>query len=376
MMVAVLLFSNGETGGSIIMVICGAAVFCTLLAPLLTTSPSGKQFKEVLSPASDSLLNMPAPPQHLPATFPRRVTTRATPPSFSIPSIAKGPVIKSIVAGPREIRRGIIVSQKDTFGFIRPPQGPPDIFFHITELQSNQKYPIGVEVEFTVEHDSSTGRELACQLKLPSGSSSQTMTHTPGATSTPTSPSGNAAPLPASSIPVYFCGTGGIRKSTMVPQKISEKGPEHGRQFGTIISQKDTFGFIRPPQGPPDIFFHITELQSDQHYPVGAKVGFDVEQDLTTNRPLAVNLALVSPTSAMTSARDGRTIHHGKPHPGNVSEKTSAGYDRWNRYKDAQYQNDKPAASSSWRVQAKRDEPSFCGDSRWAGTAPRKTTQW
>ena len=50
------------------------------------------------------------------------------------------------------------------------------------------------------------------------------------------------------------------------------------------------------------------------------------------------------------------------------------GYDRWNRYKDAPHTKTK--AASSWRVQAKEEDPEFQGDSRWNTTGPRKTNQW
>lgn len=65
-------------------------------------------------------------------------------------------------------------------------------------------------------------------------------------------------------------------------------------QQGTVkfFNADKGFGFIKPDNGGPDIFVHITALQAAGLHSLneGQKVAFDVEPDKKGKGPKAINL--------------------------------------------------------------------------------------
>ena len=123
------------------MMVCGMVVFCTLMLPILGDDAENRSGKPHGS-------KQPAE-----AYQPRR------PRSTQAEWVSPGHSDKD---GPK--RKGTITAHKDSYGFLRVPEGAPDWFFHCTELSPGFSFPVGCEVEFTVGKDSFTGRTLATKL--------------------------------------------------------------------------------------------------------------------------------------------------------------------------------------------------------------------
>lgn len=61
---------------------------------------------------------------------------------------------------------------------------------------------------------------------------------------------------------------------------------------GTVkfFAQDKGFGFITPDNGGPDVFVHVSALQSGGSLRNGEKVSFDVGQDRKTGKSKAENV--------------------------------------------------------------------------------------
>lgn len=61
---------------------------------------------------------------------------------------------------------------------------------------------------------------------------------------------------------------------------------------GTVkfFAQDKGFGFITPDNGGPDVFVHVSALQSGGSLRDGEKVSFDVGQDRKTGKSKAENV--------------------------------------------------------------------------------------
>ncbi|KOF12460.1 MAG: cold-shock protein [Ensifer adhaerens] len=64
---------------------------------------------------------------------------------------------------------------------------------------------------------------------------------------------------------------------------------------GTVkfFAQDKGFGFITPDNGGPDVFVHVSALQSGGSLRDGEKVSFDVGQDRKTGKSKAENVSVL-----------------------------------------------------------------------------------
>ena len=64
--------------------------------------------------------------------------------------------------------------------------------------------------------------------------------------------------------------------------------------IGTVkfFNQDKGFGFITPDNGGPDVFVHISAVQSGEPLSDGTKVSYDIGQDRKTGKSKAENVRL------------------------------------------------------------------------------------
>ena len=185
LLVAASLFATGHHAGSVVLLVCGIVVFATLLLPLLEYTaaaddtkklptkylppfPASASFQASASAGSNGPTN-PSAASSIAAAAAAAIAT--TTPTTTTTTTTRNRVIIDPVAEAGETRTGIIVSHKDSFGFLRVPEGAPDWFFHISELHNSDvsQYPLGSPVEFVVGKDNITGRILATKLRRTGG---------------------------------------------------------------------------------------------------------------------------------------------------------------------------------------------------------------
>ena len=177
LLVAASLFATGHHAGSVVLLVCGIVVFATLLLPLLEYTAAADDTKKLPTkyvppfPASASFQASASASASAGSNGPTNPSAASSIAAAAAAAIAttttRNRVIIDPVAEAGETRTGIIVSHKDSFGFLRVPEGAPDWFFHISELHNSDvsQYPLGSAVEFVVGKDDITGRILATKLR-------------------------------------------------------------------------------------------------------------------------------------------------------------------------------------------------------------------
>jgi CspA family cold shock protein len=68
---------------------------------------------------------------------------------------------------------------------------------------------------------------------------------------------------------------------------------EREKQIGTVTSWKNTFGFIKPDSGGPDLFVHQTDLlmKGFRELTPGQRVQFDIGDSERGPKAVAVEVA-------------------------------------------------------------------------------------
>ena len=178
LLVAASLFATGHHAGSVVLLVCGIVVFATLLLPLLeyTADADATKTKKYVAPTHGEAANRTSKNKSSSSSSSSdfseggtgngtpAVSRRASTDSFNGDKAKK----TAAAAEAGETRTGIIVSHKDSFGFMRDSvEGTPDWFFHISELLNCDvsQYPLGTPVDFVVGKDAITGRALATKLR-------------------------------------------------------------------------------------------------------------------------------------------------------------------------------------------------------------------
>eukprot|EP00947_MAST-08B_sp_MAST-8B-sp1_P003200 g3200.t1 len=150
------------------------------------------------------------------------------------------------------------------------------------------------------------------------------------------------------------------------------------RRRGVISSHKESFGFIKVANGQPDFFFHVSELDPNHCYPLGAEVEFVVGKDMYTGRMLATKLMPIVAASGAPAFPSYSAVAAGKAAKAKQEAKAAeaaaaataggalplasvgpaadGGYDKWNRFGDEPFRGFKNGASTrSWRGAAKAE---------------------
>ncbi|KAL3144539.1 hypothetical protein ABBQ32_004270 [Trebouxia sp. C0010 RCD-2024] len=256
--------------------------------------------------------------------------------------------------------QGVVVALLDSYGFIRPPGGQSQIFFHGSEVQDADKpldeqfdlrelLQLGDEVSFEIKHvahkdkkinaininklqsgtivalqSASKGRYRGSIQSIPGESSWRSQDITPGriAFTKPTISPEEAneqvalfkpADLRESSLKlrpgdkVEFSlaqqepAAENLASDVVLVSRAASGAVDGRPQMGCVISVKEGFGFIRPATRPNErIYFRLGDVLggSSQLVPLNAEVSFIMVPDPRGNQDRAANVQVLSDEAA------------------------------------------------------------------------------
>ncbi|KAL3155007.1 hypothetical protein ABBQ38_011531 [Trebouxia sp. C0009 RCD-2024] len=271
--------------------------------------------------------------------------------------------------------QGVVVALLDSYGFIRPPGGQSQIFFHGSEVQDPHKpsdeqfdlrelLQLGDEVSFEIKHvahkdkkinainvsklqpgtiaalqSASKGRYRGSVQSIPGESSWRSQDITPGKiafTKPTTSPEGATEQValfkPADLREVSLklrpgdkvefslaqqdpAAAGDLASDVVLVSRAASAAADGRPLMGCVISVKEGFGFIRPATRPNErIYFRLGDVVggSSQLVPLNAEVSFIMVPDPRGNQDRATNVQVLGDEAAGDQFNTLPGMRHGR----------------------------------------------------------------
>eukprot|EP00192_Tetraselmis_astigmatica_P002111 CAMPEP_0117662406 /NCGR_PEP_ID=MMETSP0804-20121206/8037_1 /TAXON_ID=1074897 /ORGANISM="Tetraselmis astigmatica, Strain CCMP880" /LENGTH=1011 /DNA_ID=CAMNT_0005469305 /DNA_START=465 /DNA_END=3501 /DNA_ORIENTATION=+ len=225
---------------------------------------------------------------------------------------------------PAEREMGVVVTVKESFGFIRPVNQKQEVFFHFSELPQGAQVRVGSAVSYNMQFSHKTKRDVGVNVEILEDGSlplcpPQTMK---GIVNIPSNGStgmllfrdaqlfeqtcsytdGDVDPLPdredvqlCADDEVQFEAHLNLQTLNYSASKVTLLRRAVGAvEFGQVNLIKGNFGFIKCCSRPSDVFFHLSSLKGGldaQTIAVGTNVQFRVMLDKGTGKLNGVEVA-------------------------------------------------------------------------------------